>query len=449
MARSRRPQSSQSLSSRSRAAKAIYQVIDQGRSLPDALSRILAEPAGDGGSIAVEDQAFVRHLAYDTLRWRFTLEFLAGRLLRRPLKGKSRQVHSLLLLGLLELWQHPQRAHATVNECVEACRQLNQSWAAGLMNGSLRNFQRQREDHLAALQDSDARHAHPPWLLQHLRQDWPDDWRAITSANNQPPPLWLRVNRRQSDRAACQTTLAAADIVSHPSPHAADALRLAEARPVQQIPGFSAGRVSLQDAAAQLAGEVLGGEPGETVLDACAAPGGKACHILERSDVQLTALDIDARRNDLVRDNLARLDLDCRIITADAARPDDWWDGQPFDRILLDAPCSATGVIRRHPDIKSLRRAADIAELVNLQSALLDAIWPLLKPGGILIYATCSVLRRENEQQIARFLQRQSAAVAVAIAAEWGRVSGAGRQILPGEDEMDGFFYAQLRKQPA
>jgi len=288
------------------------------------------------------------------------------------------------------------------------------------------------------------RESYPDWLVERLRADWPDRWRELLAAGNRPAPMTLRVNRRRTTPDAYRESLDAAGIRVATHPFAPDALVLERPCPVEDLPGFGEGRVSVQDAAAQLAAPLLDAAPGMRVLDACAAPGGKAAHCLERTDCELLALDSDGERLAAVRETLERLGLSGEARHADATRPDDWWDGRPFDRILLDAPCTGTGVIRRHPDIKWLRRETDVAALAARQRALLDALWPLLASGGVLVYATCSVLRAEGTDTVAAFLADTADAVEAPLEAEWGEAETAGRRIATGEADMDGFYYARL-----
>lgn len=418
------------------------------RALGDVLDRQLA-PEGDwlqGESLAPRDRAFARHLVYGVLRWLSALEWLAGQMLARPLKKRDRDLELLILLGLFQLWKGETQPHAAVHATVEAASELGKPWATGLINAVLRNFQRRREGLLETLGRVPERHAHPDWLLDALQTDWPSDWEAIVAANNSQPPLWLRVNRQRTDRPAYSDMLAGAGLDAIPSAEAPDAVRVEPAVPVADLPGFDQGLVSVQDAAAQLAAHYLDAQPGQRVLDACAAPGGKTCHLLECTPgLRVTALDRDAARTALIRDNLRRLGLQCEVIVGDATNPGDWWDKQNYDRILLDAPCSATGVIRRHPEIKWLRSARQTHNAVERQQALLEALWPLLKPGGILVYATCSILKCENSQQILEFQQRHPGA-GIAPAPTGAAQPAAGRQILPGQQDMDGFFYACLHK---
>ena len=400
-------------------------------------------------SLPTERRPLAQELCYGTLRWWPRLEWLLARLLDKPLKAKEADLHALLLLGLYQLSYMDIPPHAAVSETVAVTTLLKKEWARGLVNAVLRRFLRERDELERALAaDEAAANAHPAWLFEALQHSWPQHWQVIVAANNARPPMTLRVNRTRQTRDAYQAMLAEVAIDAHTSIHAPDALTLERPVAVEQLPGFADGMVSVQDAAAQLAAPLLDAKPGMRVLDACAAPGGKTGHLLELCpDLDLYAIDIEERRLERVAENLARLGVKAKLLTADAAEPAAWWDGQPFDRILLDAPCSASGVIRRHPDIKLLRRAEDIDQLVQLQRNILDALWPLLRPGGILVYATCSVLPRENGEQLANFLARQEDAVNIPLEQTWGQSMAIGRQILPGQDGMDGFYYACIGKQ--
>ncbi|MCE8026418.1 MULTISPECIES: 16S rRNA (cytosine(967)-C(5))-methyltransferase RsmB [Halomonadaceae] len=427
---------------RASAARALVPVITAKGSLSDL----------DDHQVVIRDRALFKAMCYGVCRTLPRLEALAERLLKTPFKARDADVQALLLLGIYQLLYLRIPAHAAVGETAGAARQLGKEWATKVLNGCLRRLTRES----AALQaevDQDPAVAllHPRWLLKALREDWPDDWRAIAEANNQPGPMALRINRRRGDREAYLARLVESGIDARLCTHSPDGLVLEKPCDVQALPGFTEGDVSVQDEAAQLAAELLGPalapRPGGRVLDACCAPGGKTAHLLELFDIELLALDSDAVRLARVEDTLERLGLSATLVHADATGRD-WWDGTPFDAILLDAPCSGTGVIRRHPDIKRLRRASDIAKLAELQTRLLDNLWPLLRPGGSLLYATCSVLREENDEQIRAFLER-TPDVTVTTPAEvsWGRAVGAGRQLLPEPDSHDGFFYARLRKQ--
>ncbi|HUO81612.1 MAG TPA: 16S rRNA (cytosine(967)-C(5))-methyltransferase RsmB [Gammaproteobacteria bacterium] len=398
------------------------------------------------------DRALLRMLCYGTLRWYPRLEALLDGLLERP--ARDADIRALMLVGLYQLTDTDVAAHAAVAETVEAARHLGNPRAAGLVNAVLRRFQRERTEQLGRIEAMEtARFAHPAWLIERIRGDWPDDWQAVLAAGNRPPPMWLRVNRRLSDAAAYLGELASCGYDAVPCTLAPEALRLVQPLPVQVLPGFEAGRVSVQDAGAQLACDVVEARDGMRVLDACAAPGGKACHLLERNPgiAELVAVDRSAARLERLAQNLARLGLAATLRVADAVQTSKWWDGAAFDRILLDVPCSATGVIRRHPDIKLLRRPADIARFAERQRGLLDALWPLLAPGGRLVYASCSILEAENADVTGAFLASQPQARAAAgfnraAGRAWGRVRGSGVQILPGEADMDGFYYACFSK---
>ena len=421
-----------------------------------ALAAVLAGRASLGSSLPEQlakvdprDRALAQDLAFGTARWQPRLSLLAEKLMDKPFKAGDRDLEALLLIGLYQLFHTRIPAHAAIGETVGCVDKLKKSSAKGLLNAVLRRAQREYDSLLPALEhDPAARLAHPRWLQKALKARWPEHWEAIATANNLHPPLILRVNRRQGSRDAYLAELAAAGIEAVPCAFSADGIRLLQPQDVTALPGFAAGRLSVQDEAAQLAAELLELAPGQRVLDACAAPGGKTCHLLEREPglAEVVALDADAGRLQRVEQNLARLGLTARTLAADGRAVADWWDGTPFQRILLDAPCSATGVIRRHPDIKLTRQASDIAPLVQLQGELLDALWPTLEVGGILIYATCSVLPEENSSNLAAFLARTPGARELDIPATWGLAQPHGRQLLPQPDGHDGFYYCKLIK---
>lgn len=427
---------------RALAAQVLVRVHDAGRSLSDVLPVAQSECADE------RDAALLQELVYGTVRWYYRLDAILGQLLRKPFKPRDADLHCLLLVGLYQLDQLAVPERVAVHETVQAVRTLRKDWASGLANAVLRGFQRRREElENAVASDEVAGFSHPRWLIEQLRSDWPDQYRQILLANNMRPPLSLRVNRRRITRAEYLDLLQSLAIEAMPIPGTDQGIRLATPMAVARLPGFFAGDVSVQDGAAQLAAELLDVRPGMRVLDACAAPGGKTAHLLEREpEIALTALDIDAQRLARVQENLDRLGLDAGLMVADAGQPGQWWDGQRFDRILLDAPCTGTGVIRRHPDIKLLRREADIAALAQRQAELLKAMWPLLSPGGMLLYSTCSVLKTENSNQVADFLGHQADAIERPVLAGHVKVAGVGSQILPGENGMDGFYYACLHK---
>lgn len=437
----------QAASPRLAAAESIAVVLKRWVNLSEAED----ESAPDTATGDPRDAAFARHLAYGVLRWLGALEWLAGELLDRPLKARDRDIHHLILIGLFELWKGGPGEHAAVNETAECARMAGKPWAVGVVNAVLRRFQRERDELLKRLDECIERFAHPDWLVEHIRADWPEDWRQILEANNRQAGLWLRANRARSSVTQLEKALIEAGFEARRHPYAPDAVEVRPAAQVAQLPGFTKGSWSVQDPAAQLAAAWLDAQPGQRLLDACAAPGGKTCHLLESApDARVTALDRSMPRLARLRENVDRLGLAgpdrLAVIVGDGLHPDTWWNGVPFDRILLDAPCSATGVIRRHPEIKWLRSPEQVEEAVALQAGLLRSLWPLLKAGGILVYATCSVLGDENSEQISRFLENHGDAQPEPREVPYGRPSGAGRQILPGEADMDGFFYARLRK---
>lgn len=418
-----------------------------------SLSSLDAELASS--AIKERDRGFVKALCFGVCRAHPRLDALASQLLRQPMKQRDTDIQALLLIGLYQILHMRVPPHAAVSETAGAARALGKPWATRVLNGCLRRFQRESVA-LQAKVDRDAPVAlwHPNWLLLEFRDAWPDAWRAICEANNEAGPMTLRVNRRHASREAYLQRLETAGLDAAPCRFAEDGIQLETPCDVTQLPGFAEGDVSVQDESAQLCADLLtpalAGDDRQRVLDACAAPGGKTAHLLERFDVNLTALDVDPTRLQRVSSTLQRLGLEATLQAADASDPaadERWWDGQPFDAILLDAPCSGTGVIRRHPDIKLARRHSDVAELAALQARLLDALWPKLAPGGTLLYATCSVLSAENSAQIEAFLSRTPDAVAdMPDDLDWGQAAGHGRQLLPTPAGHDGFFYARLRK---
>ncbi|WP_058120415.1 16S rRNA (cytosine(967)-C(5))-methyltransferase RsmB [Photobacterium kishitanii] len=421
---------------RAAAAKVIYQVVDQGQSLSAALP--LAQQ-----DIRERDHALLQEICYGVLRWLPRLESITQALMEKPLTGKQRVFHHLILVGLYQLGYMRIPAHAAVAETVDATKTLKKPQLRGLINAILRSYQRQKEtlDEQAISHDA-GKYGHPSWLLKLLKASYPDQYAAICEANNTKAPMWLRVNSHHHDRDTYRALLDAEGIATELHPQAADALRLISPCDVTKLPGFNDGWVSVQDAAAQLAVDYLQPQAGELILDCCAAPGGKTVHIMERvPSAQVVAIDCDENRLKRVYENLERLHLSAQVLCADARYPDQWWHGEKFDRILLDAPCSATGVIRRHPDIKWLRRGEDIAALALLQAEIFDAMWLQLKPGGTLVYATCSITPQENCDQVKAFLSRTADATLID-----SDPASPGRQILPGEDAMDGFYYAVLTK---
>ncbi|MBN8727123.1 MAG: 16S rRNA (cytosine(967)-C(5))-methyltransferase RsmB [Xanthomonadales bacterium] len=426
---------------RAEAARALVRIALDGVSLRIALAEAL--PRIDDA----RDRALLAALLFESSRWWLRFDAALPLLMEKPLAPRARQVRALLVLGLVQLAVLGLPGYAVAAASVAAARALGFPQFAGLVNAVLRRFLREREAIEARL-DADplTRTAHPHWLLGALRRDWPDEADAIVAANNREAPLVLRANRRQGSRVELQERLRAAGIEADAPDGLDDALVLGASLDVTRLPGYAEGAFSVQDGAAQRVVELLDLAAGQRVLDACAAPGGKAAHILERVEVELLALDRDPARLRRVEENFSRLGLRAELRAGDAADPGTWWDGRPFERILLDAPCSASGIIRRQPDIKLHRRAADLAPLAALQAGLLSALWPLLAPAGRLVYATCSVLREENEAVLAGFLAACDDACALELPARYGHAAGVGRQNLPGEGGMDGFFVAVLEK---
>jgi 16S rRNA (cytosine967-C5)-methyltransferase len=395
------------------------------------------------------DAAFATSIMLGTLRWYQQMDRLLELLLDKPLARKHSDLRHLLLSALFQLSHTEIAPHGVVSDSVDGVLQLQKKWARGLVNAVLRNYLRKRSelDHLLHAEPV-SRWSHPAWLIDAFKAAWPEHWQQLLDAGNQRAPMSLRVNRLHGDRQHYLDKLAAMHIEASASDLSEDGIVLRQAMPTDDLPGFGKGQVSVQDIAAQLAAPIVAPSAGQRVLDACAAPGGKTAHMLEFTarHIDMTALEINAERCERLRDNLQRLDLQASILNADASDPSTWWDGRPFDRILLDAPCSGTGVIRRHPDIKLLRKRADIKTLADRQRSLLNGLWPLLAKGGRLVYATCSVLPQENEQLIKDFLSANDDARPQEIVVNCGLKRDTGIQILTGESDMDGFFYASLQK---
>ncbi|MDT8407344.1 MAG: 16S rRNA (cytosine(967)-C(5))-methyltransferase RsmB [Methylococcales bacterium] len=428
------------MSIRALAAAVLTRVLADGASLTAALAAL-------PDTLPSQQQAWIKAACYGVLRDYPRLHFYLTRLLDKPVKAP--QVESFLLLGLYQLTAMQVKTHAAVSETVAALP-VKQRWAKGLVNGVLRTFLRQRISlEQAAEANREARFAHPAWIIDVLYQDWPRQAESILAANNQQAPMTLRVNLRQTRLSDYQARLQALGWEAWPLPGLPAALTLAQAVPVGQLPGFAEGWVSVQDGAAQWAAGLMALQPGLRVLDACAAPGGKTAHMLELCpDIELLALDIAEARLARIADNLTRLHGSAQLCCADAAQPETWWDGRAFERILLDAPCSGSGVIRRHPDIKLHRRPDDIATLVASQQAMLTALWPTLAPGGLLVYATCSVFKAENEAQIAAFLAVCADAEIDLPPCPFAQARPFGQQVMAGcgDVDVDGFYYARLRK---
>ena len=426
-------------SARARAASALADVLVNGSHLDEAVARAQ-------GRLEGRDRALFREIAYGVCRRFHELDGLLVQLLDRPLKTRDADVRAVMLCGLYQIRWMRVPEHAAVAESVNTCRALGKHWASGLVNAVLRGYLKRPEALLAALDPAQAA-AHPRWLKQALEQAWPAAADSIIAANNTPAPMTVRVNALRETREEWMGRADLAGLAPAAGLLCSSAVILGKAVDVNELPGFAEGAVSVQDEAAQLAAPLLGATPGERVLDACAAPGGKSAHLLEQTPgLQLCALDISGPRAGRIRETLTRLGLSAEVREGDASEPAAWWDEQPFDRILVDAPCSGTGVIRRHPDIKLLRKPPHVEQASALQSRILDALWPLLKPGGVLLYCTCSILPQENDRVIGSFLASTPDAKADPIEADWGFATEHGRQLLPQCGGHDGFFYARLCK---
>lgn len=423
------------------SANILSKVVKDGQSLTVAL---------DTAFVAIndsKDRAFVQALCYGVIRYYHRLDFILKQLLPKPLRNKDTDIKMLLLIGMYQLKYMRVKSHAAVSETVSAAKK--KSWAKSLINGVLRRYIREQEElEKKADQDLVALYSHPEWLIKKIKKDWPEQVKGVLEANNQSPPMVLRVNIAQTNRIDYLDLLAKSSIKARSMPICASAIVLEQAVAVEKLPKFNQGLVSVQDAAAQLAAELLDVKQGQSVLDLCAAPGGKTAAILEReSEIgSLLAVDIDENRIMRVIDNLQRLKLQAEVVVGDASQPKDWVKNQMFDRILVDVPCSAIGVIRRHPDIKILRRESDIDELQCIQQQILASAWKILVPGGVLLYATCSILKQENEEQIKWFLNNYANATELPICGDWGVKTQFGRQILTDDQGMDGFYYAKLAK---
>lgn len=416
------------MNARAVAAKIILQVIQQKKSLNDLLAELANEHS--------RDRAFIQALCFGVCRYYFQLESIANKLLRKKIEDLD--IFILILLGLFQLREMRVSSHAAVAETVAAAIVFKKAHAKSLINAVLRNYQRRAHEF------NESHHLHPSWLIEKIKTDWPEDWQNIIAANNQTPPFSMRVNRLQISRQEYLKQLPNAVVI----PETRCGITLEKSLSVRDVPGFLSGMISVQDGAAQIAVEIMQLASGHYVLDACAAPGGKTAHILEAETTLSGLIAIDNNQNRLskVQENLSRLQLNAKLICCDAGCTHEWWDGKQFDRILLDAPCSGSGVIRRHPDIKLLRRPSDIKKFTGQQLYLLTALWPLLKKGGLLIYTTCSIFPEENNVMLENFLQEHPEASEEKIITDWGKNRSVGKQILPGMYNMDGFYYACLRK---
>ena len=431
------------LSARAAAALILRQVWVENQSLSQATPNLSKH-------LPPEELSLTKALCFGVLRQQESLQAVILPLLSRPVRPKDKDILALLLIGAYQIHAMRTPDYAAIDSCVNACRELKKTWACGLVNAVLRTFQQQATTLFSQLTPQQ-QSQHPDWLYNKILFRWPEQAEAILAANNQEPPLCLRINQRQTSRESYLKKLEHAGICAHAGRFSATAIYLDDKpRDITQLPGFAEGEISVQDEAPQCSVPLLELAPGQRVLDACAAPGGKTCHIAESEPALagLIAIDIDKNRLQRVEENLQRLRLSAHCIAADVSKLDSWWDGQAFDRILCDAPCSATGVIRRHPDIKYLRREADINQLAKLQLQILQSLWQCLKPGGILLYATCSIMPEENDWVIRAFSALESGCEVLEFAADFGIATRFGRQLFPQPQGHDGFYYAKLYKQP-
>lgn len=422
------------------ALQTLLLVIGKGRSLDDALSNVLDKLT----DLDTRDIALCREIANGVCRWYFALQYLLKPRLRKAFKSKDLDLEIILLIGMYQLMLMRVDDHAAVNETVKLAHAQNKGWARGLINGVLRQLIRDQVNAQSARDEN----SYPEWIKAKLLEDWPEQAADILQAGNQRAPMTLRIDLNQRTRDQQIKILQDQSIGVEAHALIDSAILLEKPCPVANIDGFETGVVSVQDAAAQIAAQLLDCKPGMRVLDACAAPGGKTAHILQAcDDLTLVAVDKDKSRLLLIEQNLQRIGQQASLVSGDAAQPSEWSDGELFDRILADVPCSGSGVIRRHPDIKLLRRDDDIPKLVLQQRVILQALWPLLKPGGVLLYSTCSIFRDENEHQIAWFVDNhKNCTVNRLNSVQWGEKRPHGRQILPGQFDMDGFYYARLHK---
>ena len=425
------------------AAAGLLAVRNHGRSLTAVRSQWVAALQNS------RDQALAQELLFGSLRWLQRLDGLLQAVMRRPLRVRDADIYAILIIGAYQLLYTAVPAYAAIAIASAIAANSRKPWACGLVNGVLRRISRESQPLLTTVDHrSECRLSHPRWLLRRFRDDWPQDWEQIAIANNTRAPMTLRVHRGHGSTDAYRQRLRASGMIATAPAYAPDALVLSNPVAVSKLPGFDCGQVSVQDAGAQLACDLLAPKPRDRILDACAAPGTKAAHLLEREPeiAELVTVESAADRVVLLQQTLQRLNLTATVVHGDATCPATWWHGKPMQRILIDAPCSATGVIRRWPDIKLHRRPEDLIAMPRFQRRLLEALWPLLSPGGTLLYVTCSILDCENAGLVAAFVHDHSDAIVMPIAVDWGRAMRIGRQIMTGDDGMDGFYYALLQK---
>lgn len=424
------------------AVKALTPLLLQSSSLKYTLKLQLKE-------CPEQQRPYLQELCYGSMRYLTQLSHILDKLSSKKIKTKDQDVKATILIGLYQLYKLNTPHHAAISETVDVCVLLNKRWATGFVNATLRRFQRERESIIDSLQNNNSFvYNHPQWFIEKLKHNWPDQWEQILQANDAHPPLTLRVNTQCVSRETLLDSLAEQGIDAFKTPYSQSGVTLSKATDIVQLEEFQAGLISVQDESPQLAGELLAPKQGDLILDACSAPGGKLLHLLELTqniDCEVQGLELEQHRAQRIEENFERLNLSCKIHIADATKQQ-WWDGRLYDKILLDTPCSATAVIRRNPDIKLMRRSEDIHQVAKLQREILTNMWSMLKPGGTLLYATCSIFQQENEKLIAGFCKRNEDVEHIAIDAKWGVEREYGRQLFPAEKGHDGFYYARLIK---
>lgn len=429
------------IDSRLAATKVLAAILSGNGSLSTQLSRYqhLVRP---------EQQAHLKELCFGSCRWFPRLNTVALSMLKSPFKEQDMDLYAALITGLYQIDYMNTPDHASVSETVDLAKKFNKEWAVKLLNGVLRRYLREKEAiHSQLAEIPSFKYSQPKWFLKRLQKYWPDYWESIVEESSAHPPMCLRVNQTSVSRETLMQTLENKQISTVSGKYSNSALYLESPISLSDVEEFGLGYFSVQDEAAQLAATLLSPQANERILDACAAPGGKTGHILEKEpSVNLTAVELEPWRLEKIKENLTRLNLSATLISSDVSQLEAWWDGKLFDKILLDAPCSATGVIRRNPDIKINRKPDDIAELSKIQKNILDSVWQTLKPGGVLLYATCSILPEENTLQISQFLQTHSEATDVKIESDWGVDQEHGKQLFPQRNGHDGFYYCLLKK---
>ncbi len=424
------------------AIRVITPLLNNSGSLKYSLQKQLAD-------CPENQRPFLQELCYGSMRFYPKLIGIVNSLIKKPIRTKDTDIKAILLIGIYQLYKMNTAEHAIISETVDICKLVNKQWAVAFVNAALRNFQRNKDSIISSL-DSDLsfKYNHPAWFVHKLKSNWPDDWQQILAANDQHPPLTLRLNCNKVSRETYIDQLETIGVIATKTEYSEYGITLDKPLDVKTLPGFEEGQVSVQDEAAQLAAILISPEPGDNILDACSAPGGKLLHLLELADTETTkiqGIELEERRAARIIENFTRLKINCELHIADATTSD-WWDKKKFNKILLDAPCSATGVIRRNPDIKLLRQAEDIHKVAKLQKQILENMWSMLEENGILVYATCSIFPQENEKIIAAFIKNNTDAKELSINAHWGNKRPYGRQLFPRDKGHDGFYYAVITK---